>query len=386
VNSDRSLGRVILTVAIWVVIVVGLGWLIAGNLGTQSAAIPNSATAAQAPSILPASPILGNDVTTAVRKVAERVRPAVVQISNTKQVRLEDFNQPFTVPVGVGSGVIYDNQGHILTNNHVVEGAQDLLVSLPDGRSFKGRLIGADPQTDLAVVQIAGDNLPVAQLGDSNQLAVGDWVVAIGNALALPGGPTVTKGVVSALRRTVQEPPSSGSNAAGPFIFDAIQTDAPINPGNSGGPLLNLDGQVVGINTLVAGEVEAGVQAQGVGFAISTATAKPIADQLVAAGRVTHPYLGIAYVPLSPLLAAQLGVDTTDGVVVQTVVPGSPADKAGLERADVITAVDNVPLKTDSAFAEIVSKHQPGDTVTLTVERGNRTLQMKVTLGVMPAP
>jgi S1-C subfamily serine protease len=161
--------------------------------------------------------------------------------------------------------VIYDNQGHILTNNHVVEGAQQLLVSLPDKRSFPARLVGVDPQTDLAVVQIRGDNLPVAQLGDSNQLQVGDWVVAIGNALALPGGPTVTQGVVSALGRTVQEPGSSSGgqpggtqrqSAVGPFLFDVVQTDAPINPGNSGGPLVNLQGQIIGINTLVAGPVE----------------------------------------------------------------------------------------------------------------------------------
>ena len=139
------------------------------------------------------------DLLTAVRSVVQQVKPAVVQITNQQQVQTSQFAQPFVVPAGVGSGVIYDNQGHILTNNHVVEGAQQLLVSLPDKRSFPAKLVGADPQTDLAVVQIQGDNLPVAQLGDSRQLQVGDWVVAIGNALALPGGPTVTQGVVSAL-------------------------------------------------------------------------------------------------------------------------------------------------------------------------------------------
>jgi S1-C subfamily serine protease len=181
------------------------------------------------------------DFTVAMRQVAARVRPAVVQITS-QQLQVDQFNQPFAVPAGVGSGVIYDPQGYILTNNHVVESASTLQVTLPDGRSFRGTLIGADPQTDLAVLQIRGDNLPLAEIGDSSQLQVGDWVVAIGNALALPRGPTVTQGIVSAVNRSVQEPGSSGQ-AVGPFLFGLIQTDASINPGNSGGPLTNLAGQ-----------------------------------------------------------------------------------------------------------------------------------------------
>jgi hypothetical protein len=211
---------------------------------TASAAVtrsPNSLVApspaviasSAAPSPVAAAPSSDN-LLTAVRTVSQRVKPAVVQITNQQEVQVSQFNQPFVVPAGVGSGVIYDSQGHILTNNHVIEGAQQILVSLPDKRSFPGKVVGSDPQTDLAVLQIHGDNLPVAQLGDSGQLQVGDWVVAIGNALALPGGPTVTQGVVSALGRTVQEPgapasPGSQSQSAGPFLFDVIQTDAPIN-------------------------------------------------------------------------------------------------------------------------------------------------------------
>ena len=208
------------------------------------------------------------------------------------------------------------------------------------------------------MVQIQGDNLPVAQLGDSRQLQVGDWVVAIGNALALPGGPTVTQGVVSALGRTVQEPGADPaatgrsarwwslhtergrSQSAGPFLFDVVQTDAPINPGNSGGPLVDMQGRVIGIDTLVAGQAEPGVQAQGIGFAISIATAKPIADQLVQNGQVIHPFIGIQYVPLNPALAARLGVQIQDGAVIGQVVPGSPAAAAGLQPEDIITAID----------------------------------------------
>ncbi len=356
----------------------------AANSLAAAAAPTSAATATTGTPAAPTSvaPVTTGSFATAVRNVAERVKPAVVQITN-EQVSVSQFNQPFTVPAGVGSGVIYDAQGHILTNNHVVAGAQKLLVSLPDGRSFQAKLVGADPQTDLAVVQISGSNLPVAQLGNSNQLQVGDWVVAIGNALALRGGPTVTAGVVSALNRTVQEP--SSSSAPGPFLFDVIQTSAPINPGNSGGPLVNLAGQVVGINTLVAGQASNGVQAQGIGFAIAVSTAKPIADQLVATGRAVHPYLGVEYVPLNPAIAAQLGIQQNQGDVIGNVVPGSPAAQAGLQQYDVITAIDNQPLQTDSALAQIVNSHKPGDTLTLTVQRGNQTLNLKVVLGQMPS-
>jgi serine protease Do len=359
------------------------------------------------PSPVAAAPSSDN-LLTAVRTVTQRVKPAVVQITNQREVQTSQFNQPFVVPAGVGSGVIYDNQGHILTNNHVIEGAQQLLVSLPDKRSFPAKLVGADPQTDLAVVQIQGDNLPVAQLGDSRQLQVGDWVVAIGNALALPGGPTVTQGVVSALGRTVQEPggqpggqpgsqpgggqpaggrstPNAASQSAGPFLFDVVQTDAPINPGNSGGPLVDMQGRVIGIDTLVAGEAEPGVQAQGIGFAISIATAKPIADQLVQNGQVVHPFIGIQYVPLNPALAARLGVQIQDGAVIGQVVPGSPAATAGLQPEDIITTIDGQSLQGESALAEAINGHKPGDTITLAVLRSQQQVSVRVSLGELPA-
>lgn len=324
------------------------------------------------------------DLRSAIRQVSDQVRPAIVQITNLQQ-QPGQLVAGGTVPAGVGSGVIYDAQGHILTNNHVVAGAQRLQVSLPDRRTFPAQLIGADPQTDLAVVQVQGDNLPVAPLGDSSQLHVGDWVVAIGNALALPGGPTVTQGVVGALGRTVQEP-GDQPNTSGPFLFNAIQTDAPINPGNSGGALVNLDGQVIGINTLVAGQAEPGVQAQGIGFAIATATARPIADQLVTSGRAAHPFLGIQYAPLTPAVAAQLGTTAQTGIVVGAVLQGSPAGVAGLQRGDVITAVNGQPLTDESSLPQALSQHQPGDTVTLTVVRGEQSQDVSVTLADMPQP
>jgi S1-C subfamily serine protease len=309
----------------------------------------------------------------------------VVQITN-----LQQQVNPFigatgaTVPAGVGSGVIYDTQGHILTNNHVITGSQQLQVSLSDKRSFNATLVGADPQTDLAVLQIQGDNLPVAQLGDSSQLQVGDWVVAIGNALALPGGPTVTQGVVSALGRTVQEPGDT-PNSPGPFLFNAIQTDAPINPGNSGGALVDLQGQVIGINTLVAAQAQPGVQAQGIGFAIAIGTAKPIADQLVRTGRAVHPFIGISFGPLTPGLARQLGAgNIQNGEVIGQVVPGSPAQQAGLRAGDIIAAINGQPLTDESTLPQILSQHQPGDVLTLSIVRGGQQQQVQLTLGQSP--
>ena len=361
-----------------------------GGTGLASSATVLTNTTSLAP-VAQASPQPSTSTASfqdAIRQAVEKVKPAVVQVTN-EQAQVNPFgpasNSSQAVPVGVGSGIIYDNQGHVLTNAHVVEGAQSLLVSLPDGRSFPGKLIGADTQTDLAVVQISGSNLPVAQLGDSTQLQIGDWVVAIGNALALPGGPTVTAGVVSALGRTIQEPGSSQGSGAGPFLFDLIQTDAAINPGNSGGPLINLDGQVVGINTLAAGTAgSSGVQAEGIGFAISISTAKPIADQLVATGKVVHPYMGIGYIPLNPAIASQLGTSATQGAVILNVVPGSPAASAGLQARDIVTAVDGTALQGESQLALIIHNHKPGDTLDLTVLRGSQTLDIKITLGEMP--
>jgi S1-C subfamily serine protease len=341
-----------------------------------------AATASAAPTTASAAPAT-SDFASAIRDVAQKVKPAVVQITN-EQVQFNAFtNQPFAVPAGVGSGMIYDDQGHILTNDHVVEGAQQLTVALPDGSIYQAKQVGADPYTDLAVLQIDGKNLPVAQFGDSQQLQVGDWVVAIGNALALPGGPTVSAGVVSALGRTVQEPGQT-DDRPGPYLFDDIQTDAPINPGNSGGPLIDLQGKVVGINTLVAGQAEPGVQAQGIGFAISIATAKPIADQLVATGHASHPYLGVEQIPLNPVIASRLGATAKSGVVIVTVDPGTPAAAAGLRSRDIITAIDGVAVADDSAFAKIIDSHRPGDTITLTVARGRQTVELKAQLAERP--
>ena len=333
---------------------------------------------------LASSPTAGPILT--VQQVSQKVRASVVQITTEQNVsttgssRFGGSTQTGTTQeTGVGSGIIYDQAGYILTNNHVVEGADSLLVSLTDGRTFQGTVVGTDPVTDLAVVKIdpAGSTLPVAVLGDSDALQVGDGVVAIGNALALEGGPTLTTGVVSALNRSVAEPAtqsatgnfssSSTASTSGTQLYNLIQTDAAINPGNSGGPLVNMEGQVIGINTLAAGQVETGIQTEGIGFAISINGAKTIAQQIVATGKVNHAMLGITSQPLTSAMATSLKLSVTQGTVVVQVQSGSAAAQAGLKQGDVITAIDNQKLTGESTLGQIINGHQPGDTVQLSV-------------------
>ncbi|HEX9017441.1 MAG TPA: trypsin-like peptidase domain-containing protein [Chloroflexota bacterium] len=354
------------------------------GFGAQTAGVLSPGSHASVPTVAAQAAPSDQSFVSAIRQVSDQVKPAVVQITSSQQVPTLS-NQVVPQQTGVGSGVIYDRAGYVLTNNHVVAGADKLTVALPDGRSFDGKVIGTDPQTDLAVVQIQGDNLPVAQLGDSSQLGVGEWLVAIGNALALPGGPTVTQGVVSALDRSVQEPADSQTGQAGPYLYDLIQTDAAINPGNSGGALVNLQGQVVGINTLVAGMAEPGVQAQGIGFAISINSAKPIAEQLVSTGRASHPFVGISYTAVTPNIARQLGLQDTKGIVVAQVVAGSPAAQAGIQRSDVLTRIDQQVITDESTLGKVLNSHKPGDQVTITVTRGGQSIDLHLTLAERPS-
>ena len=322
-----------------------------------------------------------------INEIAKSVSPAVVQITTSQNVTQSgrtasgSSSSSTQVETGVGTGIIYDKAGYILTNAHVVEGASSLLVTLTDGTTYTGTLVGSDSQTDLAVVKIdpSGATLPVATLGNSSTLEVGDSLVAIGNALALPGGPTVTSGIVSALDRSVTEPASSSSSslnaygysssttASGAQLYDLIQTDAAINPGNSGGPLLNAQGDVIGITTLIAGATSDGTQAQGIGFAISINQAKAIAAQLVASGTVQHAYVGISYQPLTPALAKSAGVSVTHGAVVQQVTSGSPAATAGLKAGDIIVSINGTTITGESQLGETISSLKPGDVVQLQV-------------------
>ena len=327
----------------------------------------------------PAAPTAGQPPLPDVAGVADRVRPAVAFIA----VRAAGAQSAFGAAqprAGVGSGAIFDPQGYIFTNNHVVEGGQQIKVVLPDGREFDARLIGRDPQSDIAVIKIDGQNLPVARLGDSDKLRVGEWVVAIGNALGLEGGPTVTAGVVSAVKRTVDLPGPSGGS-----IENAIQTDTAINPGNSGGPLINLNGEIVGINTLVAGQVSADYQAQGIGFAIAMNNAKPIIDEIVAKGRVERPWLGVSVMTLTPAIAQQIGIPMVEGIVLSEAVPNSPAARAGLRQGDVITSLDGQPIRRTEDLRDQLARKKVGDSISLTVRRGTQQHTVQVQLSARPA-
>jgi len=352
----------------------------AGSASVTAAALSPTTADSSAPSVT----TNGNAAPTpaglpSLSGVVDKVRPATVQVTNEAAVPFGQSGTSLDVPQGAGSGFIYDKEGHVLTNAHVVAGGSTLLVTLANGDSQQAKLIGSDVRTDVAVLQLTGSSLPTAALGDASKVKVGDWTVAIGNALALPGGPTVTAGVLSATGRHVQEPSDTGG--AGPYLFDMLQTDAPINPGNSGGPLVNLNGEVVGMNTLVAGQAEAGVPAQGIGFAISINRAKAIADQLVKDGHVAHSSLGVSYVPLNPAIALQLGTKPdTKGAAIAQVAPGSAASKAGLRAKDIVTKVDGTAVKEESDLPRLIEQKKPGGKVSLTILRGGSEQSLDVTL------
>ena len=300
--------------------------------------------------------------------VVAKVRPAVVNIA-TRQLTYDAFLKP--VPAqGIGSGVIFDARGYVLTNSHVIEGAQQMRVTLPDGRTFPGKLVGADPVTDLAVVKIDASNLPAALLGDSSKLEVGETVIAIGNPLGLEGGPTVTVGVVSALARSIEDP-------GGPTLHDLIQTDAAINPGNSGGPLIRMTGEVIGVNTAI-------IQgAQGIGFAISINSAKPIVQELLAHGRIVRPVIGIVPISVTPQIAAAYDLPVDRGVLIARLDPRGPAAKAGMRAGDIVVAIGGQPVKSLGDLRSAVGQHKVGDVIVMAVRREKTSVTLKVTLAEM---
>lgn len=275
---------------------------------------------------------------------------------------------------GQGSGFIIDKNGVILTNAHVVDQADKVTVTLKDGRTFEGKVQGVDEVTDLAVVKVdaKGKNLPVAPLGDSSTVQVGDWAIAVGNPLGLDN--TVTLGIVSTLKRPSVEVGVPDKR------LDFIQTDAAINPGNSGGPLLNSSGEVIGINTAI----RAG--ATGIGFAIPINKAKQISTQLARGETVAHPYIGIQMVTLTPQLAKEnnsdpnspLTVPEISGVLVMGILPNTPAAQSGLRRGDVIVEIDGQTVNSATILQNLVENSRIGQTLLLTVQRGNQTQQVSI--------
>lgn len=346
------------------------------------------------------------NVLTAVSDVAQKTGPTVVSIKTEKTYRLrsqsgyfgnpyddelfnqffEDFfggySEPSQKAVGLGSGVIVDPQGYILTNDHVVDGADKITATLPDGRKFDAELVGVDSRSDLAVIKISakeGESLPqvpVAQLGNSEDLKIGQWVVAIGN----PFGnilddpqPTVTSGVISALHRTLPQTSRFDTDYS-----DLIQTDAAINPGNSGGPLVNLNGEVIGINVAIF-STSGGYQ--GVGFAIPINYAKAIVEQLIQGKKIEYGYIGVSVQDIDERLAQYFDLTPGEGVMVNKVIPGAPAEGAGIKEGDIIQSINKIKIRNAAGLVKQISNSAIGKAVQLQIWRDNKTIDLPVTIG-----
>ena len=311
---------------------------------------------------------------------ARKAAPAVVSINTSKEIRNPRNNDPWfrfffgdqgtQAQTGLGSGVIISPDGYILTNNHVVEGADEIEVTLADSRRARASVIGTDPETDLAVLKITLDKLPVIVLGNSDQLAVGDQVLAIGNPFGV--GQTVTSGIVSAL----------GRNQLGINTFENfIQTDASINPGNSGGALVDVQGNLMGVNTAIYSRSGGSL---GIGFAIPVSTAKLVLDGIVRDGQVTRGWIGVEPSELSPELAHIFGVQATAGVIITGVLQGGPAAQAGLRPGDVILNVQGKAVGNVSQLLTAVAALTPGKPASFELQRGDARTQLSVTPGTRP--
>lgn len=332
-----------------------------------------------------------------VAAVVQQVGPAVVRIDAQRTVENqvpEALNDPFfrrffgeqipniperQIQSGTGSGFIIDSKGEIITNAHVVDGASKVTVTLKDGRQFEGKVVGKDPVTDVAVIHIEAENLPTVKLGNSEQLQPGEWAIAIGNPLGLDS--TVTTGIISATGR------SSAQIGVPDKRVEFIQTDAAINPGNSGGPLLNQNGEVIGVNTAIL------QGAQGLGFAIPINTVQQIAAELVANGKVEHPFLGIQMLTLTPELKNELNSDPNSGIIINQdqgvlimrVVPNSPAENAGLRAGDVIEKVNGETVKASEQVQQAVNRERVGSQLNLELSRNGKPLNLNVRAGALSA-
>jgi serine protease Do len=325
----------------------------------------------------------------AMAELVAAVKPSVVNISSTSKAKGGTVQSPFSDDPffrrffgdrfgspekprehkrsGMGSGVIVDRNGYILTNNHVVKGADEIKVKLSDNREFKGEVVGSDPKTDLAVVKINTDNLPVVQLGNSDALKAGETVLAIGNPFGL--NQTVTSGIVSATGR---------ANVGIADYEDFIQTDAAINPGNSGGALVNIKGELIGINTAIFSTTGG---YQGIGFAIPSNMAKTVMESLIKSGKVVRGWLGIYLQPLTPELAKQFGIADETGILVGDVIEDSPAEKAGIQRGDVILEFNGRKVEDPRSLRNMVSATKPDDKVSVKLirEGQQKTVRVKIT-------
>lgn len=360
-----------------------IGAVLGGSLVTFVVlryALPNAAEAPPEPTQPPAAsrevPFEARDLpehqNTAIVRATERVLPTVVGITNKALVQDIFDGRSILRERASGTGVIIDADGHIVTNNHVIEGATELRVTLGDGLEYPARLIGSDAATDLAVIKIEKSNLPVAHFGDSNDLAVGEGAIAIGNPLGLTFSQTVTVGVISAKQRTV---------TINEHNFTFIQTDAAINNGNSGGPLVNLKGEVVGINT--AKIKIPGVE--GMGFAIPANTVKNITRDLIIHGRIIRPWIGVYWGgDVDEALAKQLQLPIAYGVLIQGAAEESPAAQAGIRRGDVIIAMGGKKIANFNDLRRTIFEYRVGAEVELTIIRNGQEMRLPVTLAELP--
>jgi S1-C subfamily serine protease len=360
-----------------------------GSLGTYGVLSATGALDGQVATVAPvgqgqqaAQPLpVSIDESSAITRAAEKVSPAIVTIAVSGAAA--NPNDPFGgVPQsGVGSGVIFDSNGWIITNKHVAADARTLTVTLEDGRTFDGTVYGIDTLTDLAIVKVEATGLPTAPIGDSSTAKVGQLAIAIGSPLGTYTN-SVTAGIVSAFGRTI-------TVQDGTIIRNLIQTDAAINPGNSGGALLDAAGNVVGINTAVA------QTAEGIGFAIPINIARPIMQQALAGQKLARPWIGIRYVAITPAIAAEsklpveqgawINAVDSSGQATDAIVPNSPAAAAGLQDGDIITAVDDTAVDADHPLDDILTQYAPGRTVALEILRGGQKQTLTLTLGTRPA-
>jgi len=323
-------------------------------------------------------------------QIAKLVNPTVVSIqtetrhktsrqNRNRFYRFFDGNPHEQIPsVGLGSGVIVDKNGYILTNHHVIENADKIEVNLNDRRTFRAKVIGVDPYTDLAVIKIDGEDLPVAYLGNSDNIDVGEWVLAIGNPLGLNS--TVTAGIVSALGRDINIVGNNLSLDDRRYSIETfIQTDAAINPGNSGGALVNLGGEVIGIDTAIATRGGSGSYI-GYGFAIPLHLAKNVMNDVIAYGRVRRGWIGVSIRPVDQTDAKAFGLDNAKGVLITGLVRGSAAEKAKLQEEDIILQIEGQTVNNPNEIQAVVAQRQPGDIITLNIVRDNKEMVIKIEL------
>ncbi|MBF0457318.1 MAG: DegQ family serine endoprotease [Nitrospirae bacterium] len=365
------------------------GLVIASDFNIQN---QSSAQIKQAKEVSPQSRDVLMQLSNAMAEVADVVKPAVVNISTQKTVDTKDSQMnrffedpmfkrffgdesPFHMPKkyesrALGSGVIIKEDGYIVTNSHVVKDVDEIKVILSDKTEYKGKIIGADPKTDVAVIKIDAHDLPVIKMGDSSKMRVGEIVIAVGNPFGL--NQTVTMGIVSAVGR---------SEVGIADYEDFIQIDAPINPGNSGGALVNASGELAGINTAIF-STSGGYQ--GIGFAIPSSMVKNVMDKLIKSGKVIRGWLGVNIQPLTPELSKSFGLKEKEGVLIADIVEGGPAEKAGIKRGDLIISFDGKDASNTRQLRNIVANTPPGTTLDLNVVREGKTISFKVTVGELP--